>query len=289
MIEFGNTLRQAREQKGLTTKQVADSTHMMVQLVEDLENEHFSRIAAPIYGRGFVKLYCEAVGLDPKPLVAEFMEIFNGNRPPMIRRRDTPPPPEPAPAPEPAPVTPPEPDPARVLMPEPTPEPAPVPPEPFAEPLVPPPEEDDGIISAATDPLPEEIIAEKPPVQEDSLFAFAQRTESAPAPEPPPRPSPLPSPSRYATPAPLDAKPRLPRFTVSPTVLRCLALAGGAIIILWLLYAGIRAVISALSTAPEPTPAPSVEEVQTPPADASAAPEGLAPRKPMSVPPLYID
>ena len=85
MIEFGETLRKAREARGLTTGQVADSTHMMVQMVEDLENEDFSKIAAPIYGRGFVKLYCEAVGLDPKPLIAEFMDIFNGNRPPAIR------------------------------------------------------------------------------------------------------------------------------------------------------------------------------------------------------------
>ena len=76
MIEFGKTLRAAREAKGLTTGQVAEQTHMMVQTVEGLENEDFSKIVAPIYGRGFVKLYCEAVGLDPKPLVDAFTEIY---------------------------------------------------------------------------------------------------------------------------------------------------------------------------------------------------------------------
>ena len=80
MMEFGSTLRAAREARGLTVGQVADTTHMAPSTVEDLEKEDFSRIAAPIYGRGFVKLYCEAVGLDPKPLIAEFMDIFNGNR-----------------------------------------------------------------------------------------------------------------------------------------------------------------------------------------------------------------
>ena len=44
MIDFGNTLRQAREAKGLTLNDVADRTHMMVQMVEDLENERFGRI-----------------------------------------------------------------------------------------------------------------------------------------------------------------------------------------------------------------------------------------------------
>lgn len=76
MIEFGKTLRAAREAKGLTTGQIAERTHMMVQTVEGLENENFSKIVAPIYGRGFVKLYCETVGLDPKPMVDAFMEIY---------------------------------------------------------------------------------------------------------------------------------------------------------------------------------------------------------------------
>lgn len=89
MIPFGETLKAAREAKGLTQADIAEKTHMMTAVVADLENEDFSRIAAPIYGRGFVKLYCETVGLDPKPMVAEFMEIFNGNRESAIRERPT--------------------------------------------------------------------------------------------------------------------------------------------------------------------------------------------------------
>ena len=84
---FGQILREARETKGYTVSQLAEMTHLKSSVVEGLENEDFSMIAAPIYGRGFVKLYCEAVGLDPKPLVAEFMEILNGNREPRIKER----------------------------------------------------------------------------------------------------------------------------------------------------------------------------------------------------------
>jgi len=78
MIEFGKTLRTAREAKGLTPGQIAERTHMLVQTVEGLEREDFSNIVAPIYGRGFVKLYCEAVGLEPKPLVDAFMGAYSG-------------------------------------------------------------------------------------------------------------------------------------------------------------------------------------------------------------------
>ena len=87
MIEFGKTLREAREAKGLGIDDIAKATHMMARQIDALEHEDFSSFAAPIYGRGFVKLYCEAVGLDPKIMVAEFMDIFNGNREPTIRVR----------------------------------------------------------------------------------------------------------------------------------------------------------------------------------------------------------
>lgn len=87
MMEFGKSLRNAREAKGYTIAQIAETTHMLSSIVEGLENEDFSRIAAPIYGRSFVRLYCEAVGLEPKPFVDEFMEILNGNHAPTIRER----------------------------------------------------------------------------------------------------------------------------------------------------------------------------------------------------------
>ena len=116
MIEFGKTVRTAREAKGLTPGQIAERTHMMIQVVEGLENENFSKIVAPIYGRGFVKLYCEAVGLEPKPLVDAFMEIYSGNRGASAAK------PEPATPPQ-TPVKPiaPEPPPAttRPIAPEP--------------------------------------------------------------------------------------------------------------------------------------------------------------------------
>ena len=86
-MEFGKSLRSAREAKGYTVAQIAEKTHMLSAIVEGLENEDFSRIAAPIYGRNFVRLYCEAVGLESRPFVDEFMEILNGNHAPAIRER----------------------------------------------------------------------------------------------------------------------------------------------------------------------------------------------------------
>lgn len=87
MTEFGKTLQGAREAAGMTVAQLAEKTHMPPSRIEQLEAEDFSKIPAAIYGRGFVRLYCEAVGIDPKPLSDEFTEIFNGRREPEIRER----------------------------------------------------------------------------------------------------------------------------------------------------------------------------------------------------------
>ena len=91
-MSFGQTLRTAREAKSLTASELASRTHLLVQVIEGLENEDFRRIPAPIYGRGFVKLYCEVVGLDPKPLQAEFMTLYSLNKEaPTTTARPTPP------------------------------------------------------------------------------------------------------------------------------------------------------------------------------------------------------
>ena len=164
MIEFGRTLRAAREAKGYTVAQLAETTHLAPNTVEDLEKEDFTHIPAPIYGRGFVKLYCEAVGLDPKPMVAEFMEIFNGNHDTSIKERP-------------------------IIQP-------PAAPEPLIEPEPP--------IKAAPPASPEPPVASVSPVQssaptpevpatEPDLFSPAPTPQAAPqepapvtAPEPPP-------------------------------------------------------------------------------------------------------
>ena len=112
MMDFGTRPRASRAPKGSTVLQLAETTHLAPSVVENLENEDFSHIAAPIYGRGFVKLYCEAVGLAPKPMIDQFMDLLNGTTEPRIRERPVAPeapaatsenPPEDEPIPEPPP------------------------------------------------------------------------------------------------------------------------------------------------------------------------------------------
>jgi hypothetical protein len=45
---------------------------MKVQIVEAIEREDFSKFPATIYGKGFIRLYAQFVGLDPQPLLEEY-------------------------------------------------------------------------------------------------------------------------------------------------------------------------------------------------------------------------
>ncbi|NQU97383.1 MAG: helix-turn-helix domain-containing protein [Chloroflexi bacterium] len=92
----------------MTPSDVAAATRMKVQIVDALEQEQFDQIAAPIYVKGFIKLFAECVGLDPKPLVDEYLVGgTQGSKParsaPVPRRAepDLKPLPKPEPEPEP--------------------------------------------------------------------------------------------------------------------------------------------------------------------------------------------
>lgn len=72
MEGLGEKLRGAREQKGVNTSEAAKATRIKVQHIEALENEEFDKMAAPIYVKGFLKLYAEYLELDPDELIAEY-------------------------------------------------------------------------------------------------------------------------------------------------------------------------------------------------------------------------
>lgn len=258
MIEFGKTLRSAREAKGYTVSQIAEMTHLKSSAVEGLENEDFSMIAAPIYGRGFVKLYCEAVGLEPKPLVDEFMAIMNGEREIAIKERPVT---ESSVAPEPPPPPPP------------TPAPAPVEQDLFRQDPLPPPEP-----VAPAPPKPISAIPSNPSI--------------------PPAPAETEQPafSRFAAPM-RECSTTPPAFQLNPRLI-ILAVALLALLALLVfgiraLYCATTSDNTA-ETQLEPDPPTTVETVaskavETPAVPKEAQKANAAPRTQQNIPSLYID
>ena len=282
---FGQILREAREAKGYTVEQLAEMTHIMARTLRGLEAEDFSSIVAPIYGRGFVKLCCQHLSLDPKPMVEEFMAIYNGEKPASAPAAATPAPqaqtpPEPVAEPEPTEEPLPEPDPVA--------EPTPVPePESVAEPVV----ENPPVFPEP--PMRNPLRADEPvaPATEPAGAPYGDLFDQPQAePEPAPRKA---SVGRFAPPRPQDDPDDRKLISLPELPWRLIVLAVGAILVLWALFAGCRAIYRALSApddgAARNEPVQTVEPAR--PADPvpSETPSAKPPRTPKPVKPLYID
>jgi hypothetical protein len=87
----GSTLRAAREKRKLSCSEVAETTRLKVHVIESLEADDYRMIPAPLYGKGFIKLYAEAVGLDPEPLIRDYMERYAQGVRPSLRTEMAPP------------------------------------------------------------------------------------------------------------------------------------------------------------------------------------------------------
>jgi cytoskeletal protein RodZ len=82
MTDFGGKLRQAREGRGISLRQIAASTKISVAALEALERNDISKLPGGIFSRSFVRSYAAEVGLDPEETVNEFLERFQGEPPP---------------------------------------------------------------------------------------------------------------------------------------------------------------------------------------------------------------
>lgn len=69
MESIGDRLRQAREAKKLTVKNVAIDTNMSPTYIEALEDEDFDKFPGETYIIGFLKTYSEYLKLDPDEMV----------------------------------------------------------------------------------------------------------------------------------------------------------------------------------------------------------------------------
>lgn len=69
MAEIGTTLREARLERGLSIDEVARATRISSRFLIALEQDDYEELPAPVYVRGFIRLYAEQVGLDAGALI----------------------------------------------------------------------------------------------------------------------------------------------------------------------------------------------------------------------------
>src|SRR6476620_3933022 len=73
---FGQMLRDARERRGITLRQIANATKISVAVLDALERNDISKLPGGIFGRAFVRSYASEVGLDPEATIQDFIAQF---------------------------------------------------------------------------------------------------------------------------------------------------------------------------------------------------------------------
>lgn len=72
MSTIGSRLRNARQRLELTLDHVAAATKIPRRTLEDIEQDRWCRLPAGILGRGHLRAYAAAVGVDDRPIVDQY-------------------------------------------------------------------------------------------------------------------------------------------------------------------------------------------------------------------------
>ena len=80
MESIGDKLREARHNRKASLEDAARTTKIKLEILEKLESDEFNKLAAPMYTKGFLKLYAEYLGLDSTEVVDAYLKSQGGLR-----------------------------------------------------------------------------------------------------------------------------------------------------------------------------------------------------------------
>lgn len=73
MESTGQALKKLRLEKGLSIEEVHKKTKIHLNILKAIEEDGVVNLS-PIYIKGFIKLYCQALGADPKEYISDYKE-----------------------------------------------------------------------------------------------------------------------------------------------------------------------------------------------------------------------
>lgn len=87
MAAVGAFLRELRVKRGLSLDELSRVTRVARPHLEALENDAFASLPAPVFTRGFIRAYCQAVGAAPEDALARYdgRDVREGAVPPSPR------------------------------------------------------------------------------------------------------------------------------------------------------------------------------------------------------------
>jgi cytoskeleton protein RodZ len=69
---IGQTLREARTERGADLAEVEQATKIRLKFLEAMEADRWDQLPAPVYARGFLGIYARYLGLDQQALLDEY-------------------------------------------------------------------------------------------------------------------------------------------------------------------------------------------------------------------------
>ena len=70
---IGERLKKIRQEKGLTLEDLQKKTKVHLNILKAIEGETLTNLS-PIYLKGFIKIYCKALDLEPKDYIPDYKE-----------------------------------------------------------------------------------------------------------------------------------------------------------------------------------------------------------------------
>ena len=72
LIQLGTYIRQRREERGYSLKEVEGATSIRFAHLQAIEEGHLGKLISPIYAQGFINKYVLFLELDPEQLLEHF-------------------------------------------------------------------------------------------------------------------------------------------------------------------------------------------------------------------------
>lgn len=78
MSPLGSYLRELRQRRGVSLEEIARATRVAHRYLEALESDDRAILPEPVFTRGFIRAYCQALGVGPDEALGRYAERLGG-------------------------------------------------------------------------------------------------------------------------------------------------------------------------------------------------------------------
>lgn len=86
MQSIGNLLKKYREEQSISLEEISVRTFIRKSFIEDIENNDFSRFDSHLHARGFIKIICDYLDIEPEPLLIIYKRDFESKNTGFTRK-----------------------------------------------------------------------------------------------------------------------------------------------------------------------------------------------------------